>query len=246
MNIKDTVVIIPVLNEKDSIKDVIDNLPMNRLLAVVVVDNGSTDGTDQVIYQTQAHLVKEPIRGYGMACLSGIKKALTFKPENIAFIDGDFSDYPQELDLLLNKLDQGLDLVIGSRMLGGAGPGSLLPQARWGNWLACKLMHLFYPHFKFSDLGPFRAIKTQNLIELNMQDQNFGWTVEMQLKALSGRLKCQEVSVSYRKRIGHSKITGTVLGTIKASAKILYTLGKFFWNTRKKSPTDLPVAADGK
>ena len=196
-------------------------------MLVVVADNGSTDRTAEVAKLAGAHVVTSKVRGYGSACLTGIDYALRFDPSIIIFLDGDYSDFPEDMDLIVNAIERNdFDLVIGSRTLGLAEPGALLPQAKFGNWLATRLMHLRYG-YKFSDLGPFRAIKTSALRKIGMVDQNFGWTVEMQIKALRDGLRVGEVSVRYRKRIGISKITGTVRGTILAGVKILWTIWKY-------------------
>lgn len=220
-------VVIPALNEAGSIGEVISNIPEQFRDLVIVADNGSTDATATIAKLAGAHVVISPVRGYGSACLTGIAYARTFSPEIVVFLDGDFSDFPEDMNLLISALEEReLDLVIGSRTLGGAEKGALLPQARFGNWLATTLMYLRYGH-RFSDLGPFRAIRASALQKINMKDKNFGWTVEMQLKALQCGLRVGEVSVRYRKRIGVSKITGTVKGTILAGTKILWTIARY-------------------
>ncbi len=223
---RDTVVVIPAFNEEESIGLVLDELPKERLLEVIVVNNNSTDNTASVAEKHGAKVILEKRMGYGQACLTGIDLAHSYNPKIIAFIDGDYSDFPAELTGLLKEIDSGADLVIGSRTRGKAEPGALLPQAIFGNWLATTLMKIFYSGYSFSDLGPFRAIKAQKLIDIGMKDTNFGWTVEMQVKALIHQLKCSEISVGYKKRIGVSKITGTIKGTFKAGYKIL---GTIFW-----------------
>lgn len=220
-------VVIPALNEADSIGEVISHIPDRFRELVVVADNGSTDLTAEIAKFAGAHVVTSKVRGYGSACLAGIDYALKFDPSIIVFLDGDYSDFPEDMELIVTALEsKGLDLVIGSRTLGKAEPGALLPQARFGNWLATRLICLRYGH-QFSDLGPFRAIRTNALKKIGMIDQNFGWTVEMQIKALRDGLRVGEVSVRYRKRIGVSKITGTVKGTIMAGYKILWTIWKY-------------------
>ncbi|MBT3584045.1 MAG: glycosyltransferase family 2 protein [Halobacteriovoraceae bacterium] len=223
---KDTVIVIPTFNERQGLPLVLKEIPMERVLQVIVVDNGSTDSSAQVAAELGARVIKEPQKGYGKACLSGIEEALTLSPNVIAFLDADYSDNPAELTLLLKEIDRGAELVIGSRTLGLAEVGALLPQAIFGNWLSTGLLKFLYGGNSFSDLGPFRAIRTKSLLALRMRDQTFGWTVEMQAKALLLNLKCSEISVSYKKRIGVSKITGTFSGTVKAGVKILSTL---FW-----------------
>ncbi len=217
----DTVIIIPAYNEEASISYVLDDLPKDRLKAIIVVNNNSTDNTARVASDHGATVILEETMGYGQACLTGIEKALTYKPSIIAFVDGDYSDFPSELTRILEEIDKGADLVIGSRTRGGAEAGALLPQAVFGNWLATSLMRLFFKGLVFTDLGPFRAITTKALLEIQMKDRDFGWTVEMQIKALIHKLKCSEISVGYKKRIGVSKITGTLKGTVKAGYKIL-------------------------
>jgi glycosyltransferase involved in cell wall biosynthesis len=218
---RDTIVIIPAFNEEASIALVLDDLPKERLLEVIVVNNNSSDRTSEVAIEHGAKVIFEKTMGYGQACLTGLELAYTYNPEIIAFIDGDYSDFPEELSLLLKEIDQGADLVIGSRTRGRAEEGALLPQAIFGNWLATTLMRLFFKGPSFTDLGPFRAIKTSAIKEIQMRDRDFGWTVEMQVKALMHELKCFEISVGYKKRIGISKITGTLKGTVKAGYKIL-------------------------
>lgn len=217
----DTVIVIPAFNEEASISYVLDDLPKDRLLAIIVVNNNSTDDTKKVAIRHGAQVILEETMGYGQACLTGIELAYTFNPKIIAFIDGDYSDFPVELPKLLAEIDKGMELVIGSRTRGDAEPGALLPQAIFGNWLATTLMKLFFKGQAFTDLGPFRAIKTEALKRIEMKDRDFGWTVEMQIKALIHNLKCSEISVGYKKRIGVSKITGTLKGTLRAGYKIL-------------------------
>ncbi|MDC1175374.1 glycosyltransferase family 2 protein [Bacteriovoracaceae bacterium] len=224
--LKDTVIIIPAYNEEESIQKVLEAIPLTRIIKVIVVNNNSTDNTAKNSRDSFTEVVNESIQGYGAACLRGIKEAHKYRPTNIAFVDADFSDVPEELSLLLYEIDKGYDLVIGSRALGENERGALLPQAIFGNWLATFLMSIFFVGKKFTDLGPFRAINFESLIKLNMEDENFGWTVEMQAKALLHQMNCTEVPVSYKKRIGVSKITGTIKGSFKAGVKILYTIFK--------------------
>jgi glycosyltransferase involved in cell wall biosynthesis len=221
------VIVIPALNEASSIGSVISNIPPKFREVVVVADNGSTDGTQALAKRAGAHLTLASRRGYGSACLAGIEYAKAFRPDIIVFLDADFSDFPEDMEALVRALDEDeLDLVIGSRTLGMAEPGALLPQARFGNWLATRLMYLRYGYL-FSDLGPFRAIRISALQKLEMSDKDFGWTVEMQIKALREGLRVGEVPVRYRKRIGVSKITGTLKGTVSAGVKILWTIGRY-------------------
>ncbi len=218
--------IIPALNEEASIGLVLRDLPRPLVSRVIVVDNGSTDATAAVAAAAGATVVRETRRGYGAACLAGIA-ALPAECDVVLFLDADHSDHAEEAALLLAPIERGAaDLVIGSRMRGRAEPGALLPQARFGNALACFLMRLLYG-FRYSDLGPFRAITRVALARIGMIDTNFGWTVEMQLKALHHRLRIAEVPVSYRRRTGVSKITGTVSGTLRAGWKILWTIFRY-------------------
>jgi len=214
-------VIIPALNEEESIGSVITAIP-KWVDDVVVVDNGSTDRTAQVARVCSATVVSEKRRGYGAACIAGIN-ALS-DPKVVVFMDGDFSDYPEEMPLLVDPIIQGkADMVIGVRVSHLRESGSLTPQQRLGNWLACVLIRLFWK-VRYTDLGPFRAITFSALQGLGMNDLGYGWTVEMQIKAARARLRVTEVPVRYRRRIGKSKISGTLKGTISAGATILYTI----------------------
>ncbi len=216
-------VIIPALNEERAITKVISAIP-NWVDDLIVVDNGSTDSTAQVARSRGARVVFEPRRGYGSACLAGIGSLKG--PDIVVFLDADFSDYPNEMDRLVDPIINGrAEMVIGSRTLGTREQGALTPQARYGNWLACLLIRLFWG-IGYSDLGPFRAITYKGLKRLDMRDANYGWTVEMQIKAAVKGLRGMEVPVSYRKRMGSSKISGTVSGVILAGTKILYTIFK--------------------
>jgi glycosyltransferase involved in cell wall biosynthesis len=216
--------IIPVRNEETSLPLVLAALPRDLIEEVVVVDNGSTDGTATVARSRGATVLEERRGGYGAACLRGIEYLRAGRPDVVVFLDGDYSDHPEEMPLLLDPILRGeSDLVIGSRLLGRREPGSLLPQALAGNWLATRLMRLFYGG-RFTDLGPFRAIRFEALLGLGMRDRGFGWTAEMQVKALKGGLRTREVPVSYRRRVGTSKITGTLTGTLRAGAKIFWTI----------------------
>ncbi|MBN2267366.1 MAG: glycosyltransferase family 2 protein, partial [Candidatus Babeliaceae bacterium] len=189
---------------------------------IIVVDNGSTDKTAEVARSKGARVVKENLRGYGAACLKGIASAKN--PDILVFLDGDYSDYPDEMEKIIAPILKGeADLVIGSRIAHPDGKNALLPQAYWGNKLTTWLIKILY-HHTYTDLGPFRAIRIHQLQKLDMQDKNYGWTVEMQIKAIKNRLTIVEVPVNYRKRIGTSKVTGTLSGTIKAGAKMLFTV----------------------
>ncbi|MEO6326433.1 MAG: glycosyltransferase family 2 protein [Thermoanaerobaculia bacterium] len=221
-------VVIPVFNEERSLPLVLHDLPAALLERIVVVDNGSTDGSmssartqGAAMLDGKLEIVREPRRGYGRACLAGLEHLRrTGPPHVVVFLDGDYSDHPDELPLLLAPIESDeADLVIGSRRLGHAEPGALLPQARFGNALATGLIRVL-TGFRYTDLGPFRAIRWEALEGLRMGDPDYGWTCEMQMKAI-GRLRIVEVPVSYRRRIGVSKITGTVSGTLRAGIKIL-------------------------
>lgn len=222
------IVIIPAMNEEKAIGHVLDALPKNKVQFVVVVDNGSTDQTGAVAAKHGARVVREERRGYGQACLAGIAyvEALVEaeQPEILAFIDGDFSDLPSELPLLLEPIEQGrAEMVIGSRVLGKSEQGSLTPAQVFGNWLSTLLVRWLYK-VEYTDLGPFRAIRFESLRRLQMKDTNYGWTVEMQIKAAKMGMKTCEIPVTYRKRIGKSKISGTIKGTILAGTKILWKI----------------------
>ena len=195
---------------------------------MIVVDNASTDATATVARTSGATVVSEPRPGYGSACLAGLRYLRANGPPDIVvFLDGDYSDHPDELPLLLEPIRKGrAQLVIGSRVLGERERGALLPQARAGNWVACGLIRWLYGHV-YTDLGPFRAITWTGLEALAMSDTTFGWTAEMQVKALRQGLKVMEVPVSYRRRVGVSKITGTLRGTILAGYKILTTVVRY-------------------
>jgi glycosyltransferase involved in cell wall biosynthesis len=218
-----TSVIIPALNEESSIGHVVQGIPRGMVSDIIVVDNGSTDRTAEVARKAGATVVNEPRRGYGQACLAGIRHAEGNGTDTVVFLDGDFSDYPDDLPALLEPIREGYDLVIGSRVNGEREEGSLLPQALIGNWVATSLIRLFWG-YRFSDLGPFRAVRMDALRRMQMQDPTYGWTVEMQIKAAKMKFRSTEVPVRYRRRIGRSKVTGTIRGTVSASVKILYTI----------------------
>ncbi|MEM8888140.1 MAG: glycosyltransferase family 2 protein [Bacteroidota bacterium] len=227
MNIQ---VIIPAFNEADSIHKVVGDIPADLVKEVIVVSNGSTDETEERAKAAGATVLREEQKGYGFACLKGMSyiaaKAKSEQPDIVVFLDGDYSDYPEEMkDLVKPIVEEDYDLVIGSRALGERERGSMQPQQIFGNWLATTLIKLLYK-VKFSDLGPFRAIKYDKLLEIDMKDTTYGWTVEMQVKAAKLKMKCTEVAVNYRQRIGVSKITGTIKGTILAGYKILWTIFK--------------------
>lgn len=227
-------VVIPVLNEEESIgfvaRDLITTAKREKLkLQIIVCDNGSTDNTAAVAKKAGCLVVTEPARGYGAACLRALQE-VPAAAKAVLFIDGDYSDFPEEFPALVRPiLTDKADLVIGSRTLGSAARerGSLTPQQRFGNWLATFLIRLFFGQ-RYSDLGPFRAISRGALQALKMQDRNFGWTVEMQIRAARQNLRIAEVPVSYRKRIGVSKISGTIKGSVLAGYIILKTIFKEF------------------
>jgi len=215
-------VVIPALNEEDAIGKVIAEIP-GWVDAIVVADNGSRDRTGEVARRAGAQVVREDEAGYGAACLAGIAALPTC--DIVVFLDGDYSDFPADMGLLVDPIIAGeADLVVGSRVLGGAERGSLTPQQVFGNWLATRLIGLIWGE-RFTDLGPFRAIRSSTLQQIAMSDRDYGWTVEMQVKAAKEGLRCTEAPVRYRKRIGASKISGTIGGTFKAGTKILSVIG---------------------
>ncbi len=222
-------VIIPAYNEADAIGNVIRDIDKKLVRDIVVVDNNSTDNTTAMAKLYGATVLHQSLKGYGAACLMGIDyiKKKAPQPDIVVFIDGDYSDFPEEMVSLVEPiLAYNIDFVIGSRAIGNRQRGSMLPQQVFGNWLATRLLHLFYG-VRYTDLGPFRAIKWNKLLQLKMNDQNFGWTVEMQLKAAKLNLKIMEVPVTYRKRIGVSKVSGTLKGTVMAGYKIISTIFKY-------------------
>ncbi len=220
-------VVIPALNEESSIGLVLAGLEELPVRQVVVADNNSTDRTAQVAREAGARVVPAPVQGYGSACLAALGViAEGAAPEIVVFVDADYSDHPEELPSLIAPIVSGdFDLVIGSRILGRRDPGALLPQARLGNWFAVHLIRWLYGH-TYTDLGPFRAISWTALERLGMSDRDFGWTAEMQVKAIRRGLRVTEVPVSNLNRVGISKITGTVRGTMLAGHKIISTILK--------------------
>ena len=229
-------VIIPAFNEARAIGRVVADIPDGLADEVLVVNNASTDETVDNARAAGATVVTEERRGYGSACLRGLAYAAAKQPDVVVFLDGDYSDHPEEMTRLVAPIaDDTADFVVGSRIRGEAEPGALLPQAQVGNRLACALMSAIWGA-DYTDLGPFRAIRFRDLMALDMQDETFGWTIEMQIKAVEAGLRVREVPVSYRRRVGVSKITGTITGTAKASAKILWTIGRMAWTRRRRAP----------
>lgn len=224
-------VIIPAYNEEQSIAQVVRDIPAGFVADVIVVNNNSTDSTAAVAAAAGATVLHEPNPGYGNACLKGIAyaagKPAESRPDIIVFLDGDYSDYPEEMVQLVQPIVQGqADMVIGSRALGQRESGSMMPQQIFGNWLATTLIRFLYGA-RFTDLGPFRAIKLDTLLALGMRDRNYGWTVEMQAKVAKQKVKYTELPASYRRRIGVSKVSGTVKGTVMAGYKIILTIFRY-------------------
>ncbi|QTN37884.1 glycosyltransferase family 2 protein [Cryomorphaceae bacterium] len=226
---KKIVVVIPAFNEENSVGKVVRDIPKDCVDEVIVVDNNSSDATEQSALAEGATVLSEPKQGYGAACLKGLSYVDTLDPlpDVVVFLDADYSDYPEELPSLVRPiLENGMDLVIGSRALGDREKGSMTFPQVFGNWLATTLLRWFYK-VEFTDLGPFRAIRYDALQHIGMVDTNYGWTVEMQLKAAKLGLRTTEVPVTYRQRIGQSKVSGTVKGAVSAGYKILYTIFKY-------------------
>lgn len=223
-------VVIPARDEERAIGRVLAEIP-SWVDRVIVADNGSRDRTADVARATGAQVVSEPEPGYGAACLKGI--AAASDADIIVFLDGDYSDYPGDMALLVDPIAEGhCDLVIGSRALGEREAGSLTPQQRFGNWLATRLIRLIWK-VPFTDLGPFRAVRAISLARLEMRDRTYGWTVEMQIKAAILGLRCREVPARYRRRIGVSKVSGTVKGTVLAGTKILSLIALYGFRLRR-------------
>ncbi|WP_299898178.1 glycosyltransferase family 2 protein [uncultured Aquimarina sp.] len=221
-------VIIPAFNEEGSIGHVISEIP-EVVSEIIVVSNNSTDNTEAVAKKAGATVLREEQMGYGYACLKGLSHIASqeITPEIIVFLDGDYSDYPEELLKIIDPIiHRDIDMVIGARDKKLRESGSMTIPQIFGNWLATSLMRLFFGA-KFTDLGPFRAIKYDKLLELNMQDKTYGWTVEMQLKAIKKQFSYTEVPVRYKKRIGVSKVSGTIKGAIFAGVKILSWIFKY-------------------
>lgn len=221
-------VLIPAYNEQEAIGKVVREIP-HFVRNIVVVNNDSTDKTKFNASRAGAIVVDEPQRGYGKACLTGIEyiKSLRVPPDILVFLDGDYSDYPQEMELLVQPIVDGrADFVVGSREKGESARGSMTFPQVFGNRLATTLMHWIYKT-DYSDLGPFRAIVWEKLLALDMQDEDYGWTIEMQIKAAKQKLKITEVPVNYKQRIGTSKVSGTVKGTVMAGYKIIGAIFKY-------------------
>jgi len=221
-------VIIPAYNEADSIAKVINDIP-SIVNEIIVVSNNSTDNTEVNATKAGATVLQEPRKGYGYACLKGMKYITTqkIKPEIIVFLDGDYSDFPEQLiELITPIIEENIDFVLGARVKEKREKGSMTPQQIFGNWLATYLMKILFKS-SFKDLGPFRAIKYDKLIALKMEDKTYGWTIEMQLKALKQKFSYLEIPVKYRNRIGTSKVSGTLKGTILAGIKILNWIFKY-------------------
>lgn len=221
-------VIIPAWNEEAAIGRVVADIPA-FVRTIWVVDNGSDDRTVEVAREAGAQVLHQPERGYGAACQMGVEQAIASGARVLVFLDGDYSDYPGQMTQLLEPILQGrADFVVGSRVLGQRTKGSLMPQQRFGNWLATSLMRWMYG-VAYTDLGPFRAITSSAYKSLGMNDRNYGWTIEMQVLAAQRGLRSLEVPVDYRARIGQSKVSGTVKGSLRAGHKILLTLFKLRW-----------------
>mgnify|MGYP001814625932 FL=1 len=222
--------VIPALDEESALPHVLRDIPRPPVRRIVVADNGSTDRTASVAIEHGAEVVQESERGYGAACLKALAHLTDDPPDIVVFLDGDYSDHPTELPSVVQPIlfDQA-EMVIGSRATGVAERGALSPQQRVGNAIACSALRLLYG-VEYSDLGPFRAIRWDTLQALGMQDRNYGWTVEMQIRAAQHGVRYAEVPVSYRPRIGVSKVSGTVRGSLSAGAKILWLLGRYAWS----------------
>jgi len=222
-------VIIPAFNEENSVGKVVRDIPKDWVREIIVANNNSNDQTPINARNAGAIVVDEPVQGYGNACLKGMAYLVenNITPDIVVYLDADYSDYPEELiDLVKPIIEDGYDMVIGSRALGDSEKSSMTPQQIFGNKLATKLIKWIYK-VEFTDLGPFRAIRYDRLLEIEMKDKTYGWTVEMQVKAAKHNFKCTEIPVKYRVRIGKSKVSGTLKGTIMAGYKIITTIFKY-------------------
>lgn len=226
-------VVIPALNEEKAIGSVLRDIPQGLVDQVIVVDNGSTDATAREALSCGATVKIEPQRGYGAACLTGIR-SLAYDIEIVVFLDADYSDHPEQIEELTLPIAQNrADFVIGTRTIQAASRKALSLQQHWGNRLATELISWFFG-YRYTDLGPFRAIRRDALKALCMEDRGYGWTVEMQVKAASARMRILEVPVRYRARIGYSKVSGTLRGVVGAGTKILYTIGRYALKSRPR------------
>lgn len=223
-------VIIPAFNEENSVGKVVNDIPKKWVKEIIVANNNSNDLTPINARNAGAIVVDEPVQGYGNACLKGMAYLVehNITPDIVVFLDADYSDFPEELiELVQPIINDNVDMVIGSRALGDKEKSSMTPQQIFGNWLATFLIKHLYK-VEFTDLGPFRAIKYDSLLKLDMKDKTYGWTVEMQVKAAKQNMKCTELPVNYRVRIGKSKVSGTLKGTIMAGYKIITTIFKYY------------------
>jgi len=227
-------VIIPAFNEQNSIGSVINDIPKDLVRDIIVVDNNSSDETSINAKNAGATVLKQPLQGYGNACLKGIEHITNKEqqPDVVVFLDADYSDFPQEMSLLLNKIWKGADMVIGNRVKEKREKGSMTVPQIFGNWLACNLMKIIYG-YRYQDLGPFRAVKFNKLQEIGMVDKTYGWTVEMQLKVIKRKLTYVEIPVHYKSRIGVSKVSGTIEGSVMAGIKILTWIFKYSFKWRR-------------
>ena len=224
-------VIIPTRNEAEAIGRVLADLPSGLVTEVIVVDSNSTDGTPDIAARMGARVISETRRGYGQACLTGIASANA--PDVVVFLDGDYSDRPAELPILLAPIAEGrADITIGSRLAGPRTPGALARHALFGNWLAASLIRSLYG-LKITDLGPFRAARADVLRAVELEETTYGWAVELILKGAIQGFRIAEVSVSYHPRIGQSKISGTLRGTMGATWFILSRIGRYYFRQRK-------------
>lgn len=229
MKTPDVRVIIPAFNEQNAVGLVVEEIPKDLVSEIIVIDNGSNDNTFEQAKSAGATALKETRRGYGQACLKGMEHIANSatKPDIVVFLDGDHSDFPEQMSTLISPIiSENMDLVIGSRALGQKEKGSMTPQQIFGNWLATTLIKWFYK-VDYTDLGPFRAIKYTSLLAIGMKDTNYGWTVEMQLKAAKLKMNIVDIPVDYRQRIGISKVSGTLKGTVMAGYKIIFTIFRY-------------------